>query len=180
MAKDERYGTVRPMFTRQKLKTFGDIFKLVPKSVVAADLGKEKGRFNELVENPDDFILQEIIKLSGNCNLTLPEMAVLLKPECQKNKKDNDQKKVYEYEIVRPMFEEQKINLFEDIFKYIPKSTVAINIGKKRERFYQAMTHVENFFVRDIVEIGRLCDLTIPEMFKLVEAQYAKQNNRKS
>ncbi len=37
------------------------------------------------------------------------------------------------------------------------------------------MNHVEDFSVKDIRAIGELCDLTLPEMFQLVEAQYTKQ-----
>lgn len=176
MLKDERYDTIRPMFIRQQLQTFGDIFKVVPKSVVAIALGKEKGRFNELVEAPGNFTILEIIMLDKLCNLTLPEMAVLLEPECPKDKNHDNEKKAFGYRAVRVMFEEQKVNLFEDIFKHIRKSRVAEDIGKKRGRFKHLMEHIEDFFVKDIVRIGQLCELTLPEMFNLVESQYAKQN----
>ena len=178
MTKHEGYDTVRPMFTRGKLQAFSDIFKLVPKTVVATDLGKEKGRFNQLVENPGDFTLQEIMKLSDHCSLSLPEMAVLIEAEYPGGAKDSPRQKAYEYEVIRPMFEEKKINLFEDIFRYIAKSTVATDISKKRDRFTHLMNHVEDFFVKDIRAIGELCELTLPEMFQLVEAQYARQKNK--
>jgi hypothetical protein len=60
MAKHNGYDLVRPMFTSGKLKTFSEIFQLVPKTVVANDLGKEKRRFNELIKDPNDLSYQEI------------------------------------------------------------------------------------------------------------------------
>jgi hypothetical protein len=107
-------------------------------------------------------------------------MAMLIEPEYPKDEKGDNRRKDKRYDLIRSRFEDQKIDLLEDIFDRISRATVADDIEKKPERFNYLIDHVEGFFVRDIVEIGRLCDLTIPEMFKLVEAQYAKQNNRKS
>ncbi len=180
MAKHNGYDLVRPMFTSGKLKVFKDIFKLVPKSVVAADLGKEKGRFNRLIEDPDDFIYQEIRLFSTDCDLAPFEMGMLIETEHPGKKPEADQQKAFKYGAMRPMFEQKKIEVLEDIFKYIPKSTVAANIRKKRDRFNHLMNHVEDFSVKDIRAIGVLCELTLPEMFQLVEAQYTKQKNNKA
>src|ERR1700761_5525271 len=69
MTKHKGYDLVRPMFVNGKLRLFSDIFNfgLVPKTTVAKDLGKEKGRFNELIANPDEFIYQEIKRFGGLC-----------------------------------------------------------------------------------------------------------------
>ena len=178
MEKDRRYAVIRPMFTRGRIQTFNDIFKQVPKTIVARDLGKDNNRFTELIDSPGDFTIEEIIELDSLCQLELTQMAVLLEPECKRYEIENTESKDSRYKSIRPMFEEGQIRLFEDIF-YVPKSTVATDIDKKRERFYYLMDHVEEFLVKDIFRIGQLCELTLPEMFQLVEAQYKKQTKPK-
>jgi hypothetical protein len=56
-----------------------------------------------------------------------------------------------------------------------PRAAGNGGINKKRARFNELMDRVEGFRCKDIVAIGDLCELTIPEMFKLVQAQYEKQ-----
>lgn len=137
--------------------------------------GKGKSRFNELVEDVGGFTISEIIKIGKLSNLTLTEMGTLIEQEYLKNNKNDSPEKASGYESVRPMFEDQKIVYLEDIFVCVKKTKVAGDIGRKRDRFSYLMNHVEKFFVKDIVRIGELCELTIVEMFKVLEAQYAKQ-----
>jgi len=46
------------------------------------------------------------------------------------------------YELVKPMVENGKIEVFTDIFKYIPKTKVATDLGKKVDRFNELMNNV--------------------------------------
>ena len=82
------------------------------------------------------------------------------------------------YELIKPMLKEGKITTFQDIFKYIKKSVVAADLGKKVNRFSQLMEHVEDFVVKDLLLIGRFCNLTAAEMFKLVEMEIEKKKNK--
>ena len=174
MAKHNGYDLVRPMFTSGKLKIFSEIFKLVPKTVVANDLGKEKRRFNELIKDPNDLSYQEIRLFSALCNLAPFEMGILIETEHPDDTEGTDQQKAYKYGAIRPMFEERTIRTLEDIFKYIPKSTVAEEIGRKGGTLDRYIKNVDNFPIEDIRSIGRLFELSLSEMLKLVEAQFAK------
>jgi hypothetical protein len=174
MTKHNGYDLVRPMFTSGKLTVFSEIFKLVPKTVVAKDLGKEKRRFNELIKDPDDLSYQEIRLFSASCNLAPFEMGILIETEHPKNAKADGQQKAYKYGAIRPMFEEKTIQTLEDIFKYIPKSTVAEEIKRKGTTLDRYIKNVDNFPIEDIRSIGALFDLSLSEMLRLVEAQFAK------
>lgn len=174
MTKHNGYDLVRPMFTSGKLTVFSEIFKLVPKTVVANDLGKEKRRFNELIKDPDDLSYQEIRLFSALCNLTPFEMGILIETEHPDNTKADGQQKAYKYGAIRPMFEEKTIQTLEDIFKYIPKSTVAEEIGRKGTTLDRYIKNVDNFPIEDIRSIGALFDLSLSEMLRLVEAQFSK------
>jgi hypothetical protein len=162
------------MFTSGKLTVFSEIFKLVPKTVVANDLGKEKRRFNELIKDPDDLSYQEIRLFSALCNLTPSEMGILIETEHPQNAKEGGQQKAYKYGAIKPMFEEKTIQTLEDIFKYIPKSTVAEEIGRKGTTLDRYIKNVDNFPIEDIRSIGTLFELSLSEMLKLIEAQFSK------
>ena len=82
------------------------------------------------------------------------------------------------YEVIKPMLNEGKIHSFPDIFKFIKKSVVAADLGKRGPRFTELITKVEDFTVKELLIIARLCGLTSAEMFKLVEAELAKRNNK--
>jgi hypothetical protein len=82
------------------------------------------------------------------------------------------------YEVIKPMLNDGKINSFPDIFKFIKKSVVAADLGKRGPRFTELINKVEDFTVKELLIIARLCGLTSAEMFKLVEAELAKRNNK--
>jgi hypothetical protein len=60
MAKDRRYGTVKNLITGGFIKSFGEIFDILPKSVVARDLGMNNVRFSKLIANVDLFTLKDL------------------------------------------------------------------------------------------------------------------------
>lgn len=167
MAKHNGYDLVRPMFTIGEIKVFSDIFKYVPKTVVARDLGKEKGRFNELIEDPGDFLIQELLKLGEKSDLFLPDLGDLIETE-HPIEKPTDEPATPTYKAIRVMVREQKIRRLEDIFKYIPVSTVAKDIKRKPDTLSRFIKRVEYFPVKDIRTIGLHCDLSLADMFKLV------------
>jgi hypothetical protein len=177
MRKHNGYDLVRPMFTSGKLTLFSEIFEfdLVPKSVAAADLGKEKTRFKELIGNPNEFIYQEIRIFSAKCALAPYEMGNLIENEHPGPIPMAGFEKQEKYAAIKPMVEDGSIGLVEDIFKYIPKYTVARRIGRKGTTLDRYLRKVATFPIGDIRAIGALFDLRLSDMLKLVEAQYTKQ-----
>jgi hypothetical protein len=176
MMRDERYQSIKPLFERHKIQTFQDIFNVVPKTVVASDLGKENDRFMELTGHIGDFTVQEIVLIGNFCALSLPEMFTLVGSAYPEPTILNLRNKDYRYEIVRANFDEGKIHLFKDIFNHIPISRVAEDIRKNRSRLAKSIkTQIKNLPLEPLITIGSLCHLTVDETLKLVEAQYQKQ-----
>jgi hypothetical protein len=169
MAKDPRYNLIRPKFKREEIRLFSDIFLTLPKSLVAKDLGKEKRRFNELVDNPNEFTYSELRKFSSNCEMSIAEFGLLIEKE-----HPNDQPTTFKYKDVKMMFEEGKLQRIEDIFDYVNKSTVAKDLGKKRDTLNRLMENVDRFSFRDIRSLAELCGLTPNEILPLVNAQLEK------
>jgi len=75
------------------------------------------------------------------------------------------------------MFEEGKLQRLEDIFDYVTRSTVAGDLGKKRDTLNRLVENVDRFLFRDIRALAELCGLTLHEMLTLVNAQIEKQHN---
>jgi hypothetical protein len=65
MPKDRRYITVKNLISAGYIKTFREIFDTVPKSVIAADLGFNNDRINNLMANVDRFIVKDLFKLAS-------------------------------------------------------------------------------------------------------------------
>lgn len=76
--KDERYGTVRLFWDAGRIKTFGDIFVKIPKTVVGHDLGMKSDQMTTFINNPVDFKLVKLLQLArliGVDYLPLVELA---------------------------------------------------------------------------------------------------------
>jgi hypothetical protein len=69
-----------------KIHTFLDIFNYIPKSVVAADLGKKTVHFTKLMNRVDQFTLEELFLIANFCNLSTDEILSLVNKEYLKNK----------------------------------------------------------------------------------------------
>jgi len=77
------------------------------------------------------------------------------------------------------MVENGKIEVFTDIFKYIPKTKVATDLGKKVDRFNELMNNVEDFILKDLFIIAGFCELEEEKMLDLVLKQYRETKIRK-
>lgn len=169
MVKDPRYNLIRPKYKRQEIKLFSDIFRTLPRSLVAKDLGKEKGRFNELIENPNEFTWSELKKFSSNCEMSIAEFGLLIEKE-----HPSDQPRQFRYKDVRMMSEEGKLQRLDDIFDYVNRSTVAKDLGKKRDTLNRLMENADRFSFGDVRSLAELCGLTLPEIIPLVNGQLEK------
>jgi hypothetical protein len=169
MVKDPRYNLIRPKYKKGDIKLFSDIFQTLPRSLVAKDLGKEKGRFNELIDNPNEFTWLELKKFSSYCEMTMAEFCLLIGAE-----HPNDKPKTFRYPDVKLMFEEGKLRRLDDIFDYVNRSTVARDLGKKRDTLHRLLENPERFAVRDLRSLAELSGLTLLEILPLVDAQFRK------
>jgi hypothetical protein len=174
MKKDDKYKRIHPLVLWGTIKAFSDIFDYISKSNVAEELGKEKSRFNELIQRPYEFSFESVDKLSRLCELNLKQIAALIEPECLKEKKEVPEHKDIRYNSIVPMFKGNNIKEFKDIFEYVPRSVVAEDIGKKVTRFDQ----LEDITALELFMLGNLCELNLAKMFSLVKAQLI-QNNKK-
>ena len=77
------------------------------------------------------------------------------------------------------MLEKGNVQSFNDIFKYIPKTVVAINMGKKVDRFTEIMNRVEKFKLEEVFAVAKLCEVDDSEMLQLVYKEYIKQKRKK-
>lgn len=82
------------------------------------------------------------------------------------------------YTIVNTMYGAGHIVSFNDIFKYIPKTVVALDLGKKVDRFNKLMNKVEGFTIEEIYMIGSFCGFNERQIYELVEAEYLKSKSK--
>jgi hypothetical protein len=79
------------MLDQGRIKSFTDIFLYLPKSVLAADLGKNLKRFNELLLHVEGFTIKDLVIICNLCGLTRMEMFRLIDEEFvsrERTKKD--------------------------------------------------------------------------------------------
>jgi hypothetical protein len=64
MERDPRYSAIKPLISAGGITSFRDIFKFLPKSIIARDLGMNNVRFTKLMNNVDDFMIRDILRLA--------------------------------------------------------------------------------------------------------------------
>jgi len=86
------------------------------------------------------------------------------------------------YNLIKLLHADGQIKILDDIFKYVPKTVVATDLGKKVTDFNVLLARPDNFELREIYRIGSLCGLSDRDAYLLVEAQYLqlKKPNRTS
>ncbi|MBS1603827.1 MAG: hypothetical protein JST42_14265 [Bacteroidetes bacterium] len=87
--RDERYNLIKLLHANGHIQILSDIFKYVPKTVVATDLGKKVTDFNVLLARPDNFELREIYRIGSLCGLSDREAYLLVEAQYLKLKKSN-------------------------------------------------------------------------------------------
>jgi hypothetical protein len=86
------------------------------------------------------------------------------------------------YDVIKPMVESGQLVSFNQIFKYIPKTIVAKDLGKKVDRFNVLMTHVDEFTLRELFRIGHFCKIDDWTILKLImyDHQHSKNGHDRS
>jgi hypothetical protein len=72
------------------------------------------------------------------------------------------------------MIESGKILSFNDIFKYIPKTVVAKDLGKKVDRFNTLMSRVEEFMLSDLFIIAGFFEIDEDDIIRLIMIDYKR------
>lgn len=83
-------------------------------------------------------------------------------------------KRVDRYEIIRPLFLRHDIKTFSELFEHIPASVFAGSMGKPTRRLLELVKETDRFKVEEIVQMARLCKLSIHEMFELVQPDLSR------
>ena len=80
------------------------------------------------------------------------------------------------YDLIKPMLSQGLIESFTDIFKYIKKTVVANDLGKKVDRFTVMMEQPRKFSVGDVYAMADLCSVDVLQMFELIYKEDLKSN----
>jgi hypothetical protein len=84
----------------------------------------------------------------------------------------------HRYELIKPMINAGNVESFNDIFKFIPKTVVATDLGKKVDRFTELMNRVEKFTLEELFTIARFCSISESKILQLVENEYIKSKRK--
>ena len=92
MAKDRRYTTVKNLISGDYVKSFREIFDTLPKSVVAGDLRINNNRFSRMMENVDQFTLEDLFLLASLLEIDQTKMLDLVVRQYHEDKKIRKEK----------------------------------------------------------------------------------------
>lgn len=76
------------------------------------------------------------------------------------------------------MVEKGEIKVFNEMFRIIPKSVVAADLGKQNIRFTMLMNRIDRFTLKDLFLLGKFFDLDERMIFELAYQQYLQQKAR--
>ena len=92
MAKDPRYEMVNKLITSSNINSFSEILVIVPKTVVARDLGIHHITFNKLIKYPERFTLKNIYRIASLIEIDKKKMIDLFYNETSADKKGKRKK----------------------------------------------------------------------------------------
>lgn len=71
ISRDPRYDHVQSMYETKHIQSLNDIFykKVVPKTIVANDMGMKMTRFNKLMNKVELFTLEQILHIASFCKM---------------------------------------------------------------------------------------------------------------
>ena len=76
------------------------------------------------------------------------------------------------YDLIEPMISQGRILAFNDVFKYIKKTVVALDMGKKVDRFTVMMHDPKKFSVGDVYKMSDLFKVSAKKVFELIDNEY--------
>jgi hypothetical protein len=79
------------------------------------------------------------------------------------------------YSVLLSMYEKGHIKSLFDIFKYVPKTRVGLDIGMRVDRLNKFLKRVETFTLKDIESIAALADLDLDVTMELWRKEYRQQ-----
>jgi len=83
------------------------------------------------------------------------------------------------YSVVQSMYEKGNIKSFFDIFIYVPKTRVGLDIGMRVDRLNKFLNKVETFTLEHIERIAFLCDMDLDVMMDLWRKEYRLQKEKR-
>ena len=81
------------------------------------------------------------------------------------------------YDLIEPMMSQGKIVSFTDVFKYIKKTVVANDLGKKVDRFTVMMYDPKKFSVGDLYRMVDLFKISAKQVFELIDNEYPQKRS---
>lgn len=79
------------------------------------------------------------------------------------------------YQAVKSLIETKKIEQFEDIFKFLPKTKFAKDIGKHSDVIIRMLSNVNEVTVEIIEFLSDHLEVDVAIIYNLVHVQYRKQ-----
>jgi hypothetical protein len=76
------------------------------------------------------------------------------------------------YTIVKNLITAGYIKTFREVFETLPKSIMARDLGMNNTRFTNLMNNVDGFFLRDIIRMAVLLEISETTMYELIWQQY--------
>ena len=83
---DKRYQIVKKLLTAGYLHSFREIFDVIPKSVMAADLGTNNERFTKLMYRVQDFALSDMLRIAQLLDVDEKQIILLIYDQYQKDR----------------------------------------------------------------------------------------------
>lgn len=89
MPRDERYKNVKNLIESGRIVVFRDIFlyKAIPKTVVARDLGMHHVTFNKLLDAPQKFTFEDAFHIATLFETDRKNILDLIYSQCEEDRK---------------------------------------------------------------------------------------------
>jgi hypothetical protein len=88
---NRRYEYIEPMYSKGNIRVFSDIFKFIPYTVVARDLGYRSDRFKEQLTRLDEFTLKKLFAVARICGITEQQVVALVLVEWKLGRDENSE-----------------------------------------------------------------------------------------
>jgi hypothetical protein len=85
--KDKRFTLAGKLIRTNEIKTLSGIIDLVPKTVVAKELGIKPERFNKVLDNIELFVVKDLVKLADSLEIELKAVLNVLDNELASKRK---------------------------------------------------------------------------------------------